>query len=152
MMTEDAGHTRRETPTWDMDRERTHMEGLLCQRFNFFLVVFGIVVAGSTQARDPLAILSFGAVLAMLLWHPIARAQQKLDLSMGLLQERDPEHPTKELTRLCEEKYHSQWVWYLIPPLGGGSRRALVGYWIPGLCCLTLALGTVFALYRKLFE
>ena len=119
----------RTTPRWDMSQERAFIENLLGQRFNFLLVFFSIVVAGSVQARElPLLqalVLTLGAGIVLCLTLVIARAQQKLDIILGLLFE-NQQHPA----RVANDRAR------------GGSRRKLIGYVVPRICFCTLAIWT----------
>ena len=39
------GNTQEQLPRWTFEEERAFLENLVCQRFNFLLVFFGLVVA-----------------------------------------------------------------------------------------------------------
>ena len=119
-------------PVWDMSQERAFIETLLNQRFNFFMVFFSLVIGGAINAKTDLhiaLILTLGFVIALLLSLVIGRAQQKLDLIIDDLKT-DLSHPIK-----------------IIDDLAGPSstKRRLLGYWIPVLCCIVLFLGAIFA-------
>ncbi|AGQ92211.1 hypothetical protein OH966_004485 [Vibrio parahaemolyticus] len=49
-----------EVGSWSLSEERVFMENLLCQRFNFFLVLFGLFLAGGFGANEQQKSLIFG--------------------------------------------------------------------------------------------
>jgi hypothetical protein len=70
--------------TWDLSQERALIENLLCQRFNFLLVFYSLIVAGAfttSSQRNFNIVLTVGAIISSLFALPIARAQHKLDLN-----------------------------------------------------------------------
>jgi hypothetical protein len=121
------------SPRWDISQERAFIEGLLGQRFNFFLVFFSFVIGGALNfkgdALSQAGVLSLGTVICFFLMLPIRRAQQKLDLIISILLE-DSEHPFTVIDRLARP---------------GSSKRKLIGYYIPAFCFATLAVWTLFA-------
>jgi len=125
------------SPVWDMSQERVFIENLLNQRFNFFLVVFSVVLAGSINSKAQLQmqiILSIGAIITCLLSTVLGRSQEKLDLVLADLFS-DPSHPAAIINKRAKE---------------GGRRRRLVGKWIPRLCCAILIIGAVLAWFNVL--
>lgn len=83
------------SPVWDMSQERVFLETLLNQRFGFFVVFFGVVIAGAANAKVQqhlTIILTLGFVIELLLWPLIYRAQYKLDLIVEYLTS-DESHP-----------------------------------------------------------
>jgi hypothetical protein len=128
---------------WGLSEERAFIENLLCQRFNFLLVFYSLVVAGAfttgSQRNFNIA-LTAGAIICSLFALPIARAQHKLDLILRHLATQEPAHPA----RMTD-------VWALdlslvpvvLRPIVRHSRRDVIGYWIPLLCALSLWVGAV---------
>ena len=113
------------SPRWDISQERAFTETLLGQRFNYFLIFFSLVVAGAVNAKDAVTqalVLSMGAAICFCLMLTIYRAQQKLDLIIGVLM-KDSEHPVSVIDGLAK----------------GPSRRRLIGYYIPAFCSVMLA-------------
>ena len=54
---------------WEFSQERVFIENLFCQRFNFFIVIFSLVIAGAVAANTQLkldVILWLGFVLCTL--------------------------------------------------------------------------------------
>lgn len=126
-------HTRDKTsPVWDMSQERAFVESLLTQRFNFFLIIFSISIAGGINSKTPLhmaLVLTAGALVISLLASVLMRTQEKLDLIFQDIKT-DPSHP---LT-IIESRSHKR-----------GSRRRLIGVWIPLFCCMTLFAAATLA-------
>ena len=121
------------TPRWDISQERAFLENLLGQRFNFFLVFFGLVIAGSIQVRAlpqiQALILAFGTIVSFLMMLTLFRAQAKLDLIFGLLI-KDPHHPFTVITQMAGS---------------GGSMRRHIGKTIPIVCVSALGIMTFLA-------
>jgi disulfide bond formation protein DsbB len=109
-------------PVWDMSQERVFMENLLGQRFNFFVVFFSVVIAGSINSKSQFLaaiVLTVGVVIALLFARVLARTQEKLDL---ILQDlfTDPSHPAKIIDDRATKTT---------------SKRRIIGHTIPRLCC-----------------
>jgi hypothetical protein len=121
-----------------MSQEREFMEGLLNQRFDFFLVLFAATIGGaaSVWSNDSarFLILLIGLVVECLLSQVLARAQEKLNLILQEL-EKDPAHPFK----IIDDKANRT-----------GSKRNLVGYCIPRLCCTVLLLSIAFSVLESI--
>src|SRR5688572_13018972 len=87
-----AEERERLSPVWDMSQERVFTETLLHQRFNFFLIVFGAIIAASANAKNETqfrAFLAGGTVLCGLLYVVLIRTQRKVLLIRKVLTE-DP--------------------------------------------------------------
>ena len=104
---------------WNMSQERAFTENLLCQRFNYFIVFYSIIVAGFINTPNKIyaqLILTLGTVITVLFASVLNRTQKKLD---ALLEEifKDDSHPAT----IADKK------------VGGssGSRRRIIGFWIP---------------------
>jgi hypothetical protein len=121
------------SPVWDMSQERAFIENLLARRFNFFLVFFSIVLAGSVNAKTQPQleiVLGIGSTICILFAMVLARSQEKLDLCLADLFA-DESHPAAIIDRRASK---------------GGSRRRYLGVWIPRLCCAVLIVGFVLSL------
>jgi hypothetical protein len=119
------------SPVWDMSQERQFIENLLSQRFNYFLLFYSITIAGFVNSKNLFyaqAILTFGAVIVFLFASVLQRSQQKLDIILTDLF-KDESHPAKIIDDLA----------------GGskGSKRRIIGYWIPLICSWTLIIGAI---------
>lgn len=122
-------------PVWDMSQERVFIENLLSQRFNFFLVFFSLVVAGAINAKlqyQLQIILGIGSLICALLASTLERSQEKLDLILSDLFA-DETHPASIIDRRASK---------------GGSRRRIIGFLIPRLCCALLMLGFILSLFN----
>ena len=124
--------------SWDMSQERAFIENLLCQRFNFFIVIFSLVIAGAASANTQTklsAILSIGFVLCFLVALTIYRIYVKL---IWLLKElhQFKGHPvgasSKGIKQLRMPKlFRVNWI---------------IGWCIPALCSLILLVGATLSI------
>ena len=131
--------------SWDLSQERAFIENLLCQRFNFLLVFYSLVVAGALTTDVPHyvgIILILGALICSLFALPIARAQHKLDLLLVHIGELHPTHPSR-LTDVWASDLSR--VPMLVRWSVRHSRRDVIGYWIPLICAVTLWIGAILA-------
>jgi hypothetical protein len=118
------------SPVWDMSQERAFMETLLNQRFNFFLLFYSLSIAGFVNSKGAylsLVILVAGSIVLTMLACVLYRTQKKLDACLEELS-KEPNHPFK----LIDDAVGS-----------GGSRRQLIGIWIPIFCCFSLITAIV---------
>lgn len=132
-----ASERDEKSPVWDMSQERVFIEQLLNQRFNFFLTIFTLVIAGAINAKQQLhlqIILCLGLAIEFALASLLARSQEKLDLILRDLFS-DSSHPATIIDARAKPE---------------GSRRRLVGVWIPRTCCVVLFLAVILALCNKL--
>lgn len=130
----DTEYRDKTSPVWDMSQERVFIEQLLNQRFNFFLVIFSLVIAGAINAKQQIhlqIILIIGLCIEILLASLLARSQEKLDLILKDLFS-DPTHPAAIINTRANKC---------------GSRRRLVGIYIPMLCCFILAIAVLLSFY-----
>jgi hypothetical protein len=129
------------SPVWDMSQERVFTETLLHQRFNFFLVVFGAIVAASVNARTEAQLRAFltgGTVLSVLLFVVLVRTQRKVLLIRRALLA-DEGHAYTVIDRLAKNR----WTKIL-------DQARIVGYVIPALCVSTLITLTTMAFCGRL--
>ena len=120
------------SPVWDMSQERVFLENLLNQRFSFFLVVFSLVLAGAINSKAQLhlqIVLTLGAIVTALFASVLGRSQEKLDIILADLFS-DPTHPATIVDRRAKK---------------GGSRRRMIGVWIPRICSGVLIAGAVLS-------
>lgn len=139
-------------PPWDLSQEREFIENLLCQRFNFLLLFYSLVVAGAvaTQSQTNFSIiLTLGALICTLVSLPIARAQHKLELILKHIRLRDRHHPSCLTDEWVDDVTEVPWLFRAIVRR---STRTMIGYWIPLLCSASLWIGAVlswFGVLRK---
>ncbi len=141
----DTNMARELTDAWDMSQERAFIENLLCQRFNFLLVFYSLVVAGAfatnSQVNFNIA-LTLGAFICTLLSFPIARSQHKLDLILKHIWTTQGEHPSKKANDWACDLTGVPWLMrYMVR----SSRRGMVGYWVPLFCWVSLWIGAILA-------
>src|SRR6266403_243068 len=124
--------------SWDMSQERAFIENLFCQRFNFFIVIFSLVIAGAASANTQTklsAILTTGFLLCFLIALTIYRNYVKLIWILKSLHELK-DHPVGA---------SSEGIKILrIPKLFGVNW--IIGWVIPILCCLILLIGAYLSL------
>ena len=137
-----AAYRAGQSPVWDMSQERVFMEQLLNLRFNFFMVFFAAVMAGAAgagQQYERSIILFIGMLLSVLFCLLLARAQWKLNLCLTNLTAVEPTHP---YCIIDQEANPKKWWW--LPPYF--SVRRLMGYIIPPICSVMLAVGFVLSM------
>ncbi|HBC3836587.1 hypothetical protein CGI59_13820 [Vibrio parahaemolyticus] len=125
-----------EIGSWSLSEERVFMENLLCQRFNFFLVLFGLFLAGGFGANDQQKSLIFGIgfFVELMMWLMVYRAHVKHDWIMKYLYEQH-EHPVAQVNEAVKAKGLINFI----------SVSKITGIVMPLSC--TLILG-VLALYN----
>jgi len=120
--------------SWDMSQERAFMENLLSQRFNFFLIVFSVVLAGAATATSQTkqtGILGIGCVLCGLVWLTVYRIHVKVMEILKLLHS-DPSHPVSISSKAVKER----------GVRGLFGVNPIVGFYIALLCTVTLLVAT----------
>jgi hypothetical protein len=131
--------------SWGLSQEREFIESLLCQRFNFLLVFYSLVImaAFTTRSQTNFSLaLTLGALICSLFTLPIARAQHKLDLILKHIEQEQPEHPVRRTDDWAREPTSvPKPVRFLVHK----SRRHMIGYWIPVLCSASLWVGAVLS-------
>lgn len=128
----DAATRDKTSPVWDMSQERVFMETLLNQRFNFLTVLFCFSLAGALNAKSQIHfqwLLFVGAVCCAAFSTVLERAQRKLDIILDDLNS-DASHPVAIVNKRIGS---------------GGSRRRLVGIWMPRLFVAVLGSAAVLA-------
>lgn len=119
---------------WSMSQEREFMENLLCQRIDFFLVVFGGVLIGSFAISNPgqqFFVLCSGTLIATLLALTIIQIQRKVNKILTKLCMMSPPHPVAVIEKAVGGK--------------ADKGRSLIGYLVPSLCLVIMILGMVFS-------
>ena len=122
--------------TWSMDDERSLMENLVLQRFNFFMVVFAVIVGGAFQVDSWLkraSIFSIGTLISLLFLGYVYRAYAK---SCILLEDLPDGHPYQ----VAHDRVDA---WFL---KGGKNWPIFKSIWIAVVCWLVLAALTVMTI------
>lgn len=117
--------------SWGFPQEREFLENLLCQRFNFLLVFFGLVVAGALTCQQKqylLIVLWLGWLITSALSFTIAAVQWTLSGILSVIF-KDPDHPISFGHRL-NLQYNVRWI---------------IGYLIPAICSLALLIMAIQA-------
>ena len=136
-------HEQCKEQRWSFSNEREHMENLFCQRLNFLLIVYSLIVAGlvATNARSLfIGILLAGTAITFLMGLSLWRACSKL-LVMFAICYRIENHPIE----LVDRETATRSMLYQ-----GFRVNHMLGYWIPAFCTLTLVAALVFVWLGKL--
>ena len=113
------------------------IENLFSQRFNFFIVIFSLVIAASGSANTQaklVAVLWIGEILCFLVGLTIYRIYVKLIWILQSLH-KIPDHPVAKTGAAMR-------------PLGRRGLfgvNSILGVVIPSICCLTLFVGALLA-------
>jgi hypothetical protein len=121
----------------DLRDERTHMEELLNQRFNFFIIIFGFICAAIPYVNNPkqlMLIFIFGFVIELALVLLIGRAQRRLQINIKRLAKL---HDVSELIRRKANKG------FILNPFKY-SWINLMGYYLPITLVIVLLIATFF--------
>lgn len=132
-----AGERDKASPVWDMSQERVYIETLLNQRFNFLLVLFSLVIAGVINSKLQIhlqIILTIGSIIIFSLGSVLRRTQEKLDFIITDIFT-DQTHPATIIDRRSKRN---------------GSRRRLIGIYIPWFVFIVLVVGAVLAWFNIL--
>ena len=125
--------------------ERNHTEGLLNQRFNFFIIIFGFIIAAIPYLFLKNLILLMivfllGTFIEFILALSIARAQRRLDVSIEILKEEG------DITEIIKERADKGC--FLIP--GRRSVRRWIGYYIPFIITTLLIVSSIVLIFITL--
>lgn len=130
--------------TWDLGQERQFLENLLCQRFNFLLVFYSLIVSAAFTTeiwRNCLAVLLLGGGLCFCAALPIARAQYRLDLILNHLEGRKGRAWVESCVLVkWDLDGGGRTAPRVMRTAVGSSRRRWVGYWLPLVCWTSLLL------------
>jgi len=121
-------------------QERNFVENLLCQRFNFLLLTFSVILAGALSAKYLLiatAVLFIGTTICILVSLTIYRIYVKLDHILKLLND-VPNHPVK----IIREKVKA------LGKKGLFGNLWIIGWVIPALCCTILTISLAVCIYK----
>jgi hypothetical protein len=137
MSTADISISNPSNSSWDMSQERVFIENLFCQRFNFFIVIFSLVIAGAAGANTQVklsAILWIGYVLCTLVALTVYRIYVKLIWILRYLHQ-IPGHPVAQSGVAIK-----QLGWR-----GLFGVNQIIGIIIPVICCSALLVGAILA-------
>ena len=140
---------------WNFYHERQHVENLFYSRFNFFLVLYGMIVAAAASLESAIAglekcedpdvylniicgLLIFGIVILSFVWLTFRRNCQTLDIILQIIDRLPPHHSSPILSEYM--KANSK-----IP-----SSRTLMSVVIPLCCILSLVIYLVYISKERL--
>lgn len=118
--------------------ERAHMETVLMQRFNYFIVFFGVVIVGALAMTDGFAqtvLFGVGATVTYLVALTLGRAQVRLGILVGAIEEHDQAGPLAQTTRAANRV--------------SASQRHLIGHGIPWVCFTVLCAAFILTGLRE---
>lgn len=130
---------KRYSDEWTMSQERTHMENLVCQRFNFLLAFVGLTFTAAVQVKSNINLLLlflFGTIVTGSLFLTLYRAQWKLNY---IMQHELKEHKDHPVIKVDEAANKNCCV---------GSVKDLIGSGLPAFFCLTFVIASVFVALR----
>lgn len=143
----DKNNYQDSSETWSLSQEREFLENILCQRVNFLLVFYSLVIAGAfaTHSQDNFKLaFTLGAVITFLFTMPIARVQHRLDSVLCMIKKQTPGHPAIKTDDWITNREGAGAPWP-VRLFVRKSRRGMVGYWIPLLCSASLWIAAVSA-------
>ncbi len=91
----DAFSHQKKDVGWDFYLERQFVENLFCQRFNYLIGIFAIIIAGAGSAKNQIfliSILIIGFIITFLLSLTLYRAYVKLIILLSILHKMDEKH------------------------------------------------------------
>ena len=118
--------------SWDLNQERIFLENLLQQRFNFFIVVFTLIMAGGTSANSISELnwlLMVGFFLCILLGLSVYRVFTKVDAVLRMIREID-DHVMHVVAIEAEKR---KWPFSF-------KVNDIIGYVIPLFCLLVIVI------------
>ncbi|GEM_PF-1689559 len=122
---------------WDINQERVYLETLLNQRFNFYLVIFALIIGGSASANSPqksTLILVSGLILCLLMWATVYRIHVKLDIVLKMCYSHEG-YFLKEIANRTKSK----------GIVGLITVNSLIGIWIPLVCTLVIFIALLLS-------
>lgn len=116
--------------------ERCHMENLLNTRFNYLLILFGLIVGGLTIVKSEsgyFIITSIGTVIILLMTWVIARAQKRLNFLLEYLEGHDGAVKDAK-SKLDDLKFFDPRHY---------SVKNIMGYWLPILFSIAMIFSLI---------
>lgn len=123
----------------EWSEERRHIETVLIERFNFFIVFLGVILTGAVTTQSQSArfgMLLIGLCVCLPISWTLWRAQRKFDFAFQQIEDKYPNHPA-----IISSK-----------KIGGRSVRWLIGKGIPQACNLILAACLWTSLHPEYFR
>ena len=129
--------------------ERNHVEGILNQRFNFFIVILGFIVAAIPSVKNltQLAIAFVaGTLIEIILTFSMGRAQRRLDINIEMLKKED--EIIGEIDRRANEKKKG----CKIDNLYTCSFRKWIGYYTPFIITVILIIISIVLICSNIWS
>lgn len=134
---------------WNLFSEREFMEDLFCQRFNYFLLSFSIILTAISllSAREKITVLICGILILTLTWYTIYRAYVKMDFCLKML--RLVSRDRDGLFNMTDEEMTEQGKSCSITAVANrfSGVNKIIAVYIPLLCVVTLLALLFFSLF-----
>lgn len=130
---------------WNISDERQFIENLLYQRVNFFIVFYSLILAGALSAHSQShlkMVLVLGTIVSVLFTVSIYLLQHKLEALINIVRG-DAHHPAAIVYEEIRKSKRKRWFTVLHEK---GIDRKLIGYYVPGICSLSLLLGAYLSI------
>ncbi|RYU93019.1 hypothetical protein [Emticicia agri] len=124
---------------WDFYAERQFIENLFCQRFNYLIAIYAIIIAGAGSAKNQFflnCILCIGFIVVFLLSLVLYRAYIKLIILLKILHRLESHH----VFPIIETEMKQQGKTALF------GVNSLIGVYIPVFFNLTILIGLILSL------
>ncbi len=118
--------------------ERSHMEGLLNQRFNFFIIISGFIVAAIPYVKNENQlrfIFIGGFIIELVFTLLIGRAQRRLKINLDMLDE-ILDDPSTEIKKRASKGF-------ILNPFKYSVVR-LMGYYLPIIVSIALLCSIIW--------
>ena len=135
---------QKDNADWNFYHERQHVENLFYNRFNFFLMLYGMIVAAAATMEktcEPvccsnvvIGLLVCGIIILSLVWLTLLRNCQTLNIILRIINSLPSYHSSPILSKYMDENSK------LIP------SKTLMSCIIPFCCILSLAVYLVYIL------
>lgn len=122
------------SPEWSIYQEREFIENLLCQRFNFFILLFSLIMtSGATVNSSSMLLFNIiiisGVFLCSCVWLTIVRIYSKLDSILRIIYK----YETTKMFKIIQKearRYKYSFV----------NVNIFIGFYIPLACIATLIM------------
>lgn len=151
----DMMKAQKDETDWNFYHERQHVENLFYSRFNFFMVLYGMIVAAAASLESAIAglekcedldfylyvicgLLICGIFILVLVWFTLRRNCQTLDIILQIIDRLPPHHSSPILSEYM--KANSNIL----------SSKTLMSMVIPSCCILSLVIYLVYIFKERL--
>jgi hypothetical protein len=126
--------------SWDLSQERQFGENLANQRFNFFIVFYGLIVAATVTSNIrsiQILITTFGLLMSIMLAITVRRSFETVNILISQLRE-FPNHPVRFIADKKQWQPNKEWM----------RSNQILGTWLPLVCILSLAILLLYAIFH----